>query len=139
MLYIYLVLLFYLFIQPVHYRFLKRSTFGSTFFRAYTVRVSNGKSVRSPDLAAISRTDLSVLIRWGTKRPKREPKGLSYTRLPLIGRQMLHDACVATAAITIRLKPHPTIKCTVGGGNASRNGAVPNRTYTTRPLLEKRH
>ena len=95
--------------------------------RCGTVRVSNGKSVRSPDLAAISCTYLSVLIRWGTKRPKREPKSSSYTRLPLIGRQMLHDACVATAAIAIRLKPHPTIKCTVGGGNASRNGAVPNR------------
>ena len=119
MLYIYLVLLFYLFIQPVHYRFLKRSTFGSTFFRAYTVRVSNGKSVRSPDINglrthAISRIDLSVLIRWGTKRPKREPKSSSYTRLPLIGRQMLHDACVATRGVTIH-SDHETRRDTILG------------------------
>ena len=79
-----------------------------------TVRVSNGKSVRSPDLAAISRTYLSVLIRWGTKRPKREPKGLSYTRLPLIGRQMLHDACVATRGVTIH-SDHETRRDTILG------------------------
>ena len=79
-----------------------------------TVRVSNGKSVRSPDLAAISRTYLSVLIRWGTKRPKREPKGSSYTRLPLIGRQMLHDACVATRGVTIH-SDHETRRDTILG------------------------
>ena len=42
-----------------------------------------------------------------------------------------HGANIAATAIGILLKPRPTIRILVGGGNTSRSWAAPNRTYTT--------
>ena len=62
--------------------------------RHSTVHVSTAKSGRVPDLAVISRTYLSVLLRWGAKTSERVATSSSYTRRPLIGRQNRH--CRAT-------------------------------------------
>ena len=54
--------------------------------RCGAVRVSNPKGGWGPDLAVISRTYLSVLLRLGTKTSERVPTSSSYTRRPWIGR-----------------------------------------------------
>ena len=63
-------------------------------WRVCTVRLGAVRFVFPPlnvgGIPMRSRTYLSVLLHWGTKRSERVPTSLSYTHRPLIGRQNRH-------------------------------------------------
>ena len=72
--------------------------------RCGTGRVKPAKSGRDPDRAVLSRTYLTVLLRWVTETSERVPTSSSYTRHPLIGRQNQHFC--ATGIITNNHSTH---------------------------------